>query len=107
MESVKEVVEAKVEEVLESKKEEIHEKVEDVAEKVDAVADKVCEKVEDELEKVIDKLEEIVPGGAKLVEVIDEALVGVGCSCGLFGWDISVRKSHRSQTKPLKSEPSS
>ena len=93
------VIEEKVEAVLEDKKDEIHEKAEEVAKKVDEVADKAAEKVEQAAESVIAKVEEVVPGGAKIVEVVDAALVGVGMSCGCLGWKFSVEKLARKQSK--------
>lgn len=86
-EELKEVVET----VVEEKKEEIKDVVEDVAKKVDDVADAACEKVEAVAEKALEKLES-VPGATKVVEVVDAALAGVACSCGLLGWEISARK---------------
>ena len=98
-EAVKEIVEDKVEAIVESKQEEIKEKVEEVAKKVDEVADKVAEKVEDAAELVIQKVEDVVPGGAKLVEVVDAALVGVSFSCGCLGWKFFVEKLARLPAK--------
>lgn len=93
------VIEEKVEAVLEDKKDEIHEKAEEVAKKVDEVADKAAEKVEQAAESVISKVEEVIPGGAKAVEIIDAALVGVGFSCGCLGWKFSVEKLARKTSK--------
>ncbi len=95
MESIQEVVEEKIEAVLESKKEEVQAKVEEVVQKVDEVADKVCEKVEESTQKVIDKLEDVVPGASKLVDIVDEALVGQAISCGCLGWTFSAVKSQK------------
>ena len=94
-EEIKEMVEA----ALEEKKEEVKEVVEDAAKKVDEAADKACEKVEDAIEKVLEE----VPVAAKLVEVVDDALAGVACSCGLLGWELSARKVRRSLAKPVAS----
>ena len=100
MESIKEVIEEKVESVLESNKEEVENKVEEVVKKADEVADKLCEKAEEASQKVIDKLDDVVPGGSKLVEIIDEALVGQAISCGCFGWTFSAVKSQK--MKPIQ-----
>lgn len=98
-EKLEAVIEDKVEEVLESKKEEIRDKVEEVVQKIDDEADKVAEKIDAVAEDVIKKVEDVVPGGAKVVEVIDEALAGVGCSCVVLGWTLSARKLPRSPPK--------
>lgn len=92
---VKEVLEEKVEAVIESKQEEIADKAEEIIKKIDDVADKTAEKAEQAAESVIAKVEEVVPGGAKLVETVDAALVGVGFSCGCLGWKFSVEKVSR------------
>jgi hypothetical protein len=89
---MEEKVKAVVEEKVESQKEVIEEKVEEVVKKIDEVADAAAEKVEDVAEVVISKVEEVVPGGAKIVEVVNEALVGTSFSCGCLGWKISVQK---------------
>ena len=99
LDTVKEIVEEKVEAIVEEKKEELKEKVEEVAKKIDAEADRVAEKVEQAAESVISKVEEVIPGGAKAVEVIDASLVGVAVSCGCLGWKFSVEKTAR---KPAK-----
>ena len=91
METIKEIVEDKVEAVVEEKKEEIKE----VAKKIDDEADKTAEKVEEAAELVLRKVEDVVPGGAKAVEVIDAALVGVAVSCGCLGWKFSLEKISR------------
>ncbi len=92
---IEEVVEAKVEQVLEAKKEEIAEAVKKVDESLDNAADKV----EDVVESVISNVEHVVPGGAKVVEAIDSALVGVAVSCGCLGWKFSVEKTARKTSK--------
>lgn len=97
MESIKEIVEDKVEAILEDKSDEIQEKAQEVAKKVDEIADKTAEKVEDAAELVLRKVEEVVPGAAKIVDVVDAALVGVGVSCGCLGWKFSVEKIARKQ----------
>ena len=111
-ESPKEIV-AKIEELVVP---ELLGKVEDlvpeVVAKVQEVVPEIAEKVEDAVKKVDDmandvlnKLVERVPQVARAVEVVDEALAGVACSCGLFGWTLSASRSPRS---PAKSEaPSS
>ena len=93
--AIKEVVEEKVEAIVESKQEEIKEKVEEVAKKVDEVADAVALKIEQSSEVFLAKVEDIVPGGAKVVEVVDAALAGVSISCGCLGWKFSVEKLAR------------
>lgn len=92
MESIKEVVEEKIDAVLESEKEEIKDKVEEVVEKVDEVADKVCEKIETE---VMERLAVMEPRVAKAVELVDEALVGKELTCGCLGWTFSAVKSRK------------
>jgi ferritin-like metal-binding protein YciE len=106
LDAVKQIVEEKVEALVESKQEEIKEKVEEVVKAVDDAADKAAEKVEDVVESVIAKVEEIVPGAAKVVEVVDAALVGTSVSCGCMGWKISVEKLPRSPAKPRQETPS-
>ena len=91
MESIKEVVEEKVDAVLESKKEEIKDKVEEAVEKVDEVADKVCEKIEAEVGRLVLMKPEV----AKAVELVDEALVGKALTCGCLGWTFSAVKSRK------------
>lgn len=103
-ESPKELVDelvAKVEEVLP-----------DLVLRVEEVLPELTDKLEDAVKNVDDlandalnKLVERVPQVARAVEVVDEALAGVACSCVLFGWMLSASRSPRS---PAKSEaPSS
>jgi hypothetical protein len=47
----------------------------------------------------LNNLVERVPEVAKVVEVVDEALAGSACSCGLFGWKLSMSRSRRSPAK--------
>lgn len=84
-----------MESILEPRSEELQNKVKDIVKDVDDVADKTCEKVEDSMEKVIDKLEDVVPGGSKLIEIVDEALVGQSVSCGCLGWTFSAVKNQK------------
>ena len=81
---------------------EIEEKVEQkaeelapaVVEKVEDVAQVVADKVEDALKPVADSLDKI-PVVGKVVDVIGDQLASRGCSVGLFGWTLSLRKSHQ------------
>lgn len=99
IESVKEVIEEKVEAIVESKQAEIKETAEEVAKKVDEVADELAAAVEASSEVFLAKVEDVIPGGAKIVEVVDAALVGVGFSCGCLGWKFSVEKIARLPAK--------
>lgn len=73
---------------------ELTDNLEDAAKKVDVLAN-----------DVLNKFVERVPQAARAVEVVNEALAGVACSCGLFGWTLSASRTPRS---PAKSEaPSS
>uniref|UniRef100_A0A6C0JLM7 Uncharacterized protein n=1 Tax=viral metagenome TaxID=1070528 RepID=A0A6C0JLM7_9ZZZZ len=78
----------------------------------------VVEKVEHQIESAVKKVDDMasdalkdavkrVPELANVVEVADEALAGSACSCGLFGWNLSVSKLHCSPAKPavLSTEP--
>ncbi len=105
METVKEIVEDKVEAILEDKTEEIQEKAQEVAKKVDETAEKVGDAAELVIRKVegafVDRVgrmtfvdESVV---SKAVDVVDAALVGVGVSCGCLGWKFSVEKIARKQ----------
>jgi vacuolar-type H+-ATPase subunit H len=76
--------------------------------KAEELVPEIAEKIEDAVKNVDDlandalnKFVERIPHGAKLVEVVDDALAGVACSCGLFGWTLSASRSPRS---PAKSE---
>ena len=90
-EKIREIVEEKVETIVESKKEEI----EEVVKKVDEAADELAAVVEASSEVFLAKLEDTVPGGTKIVEVVDAALVGASVSCGCLGWKFSVEKLSR------------
>jgi len=90
----------------------VEEAVPDLVDKVKEVLPEVSEKIEDAVKNIdnlandaLSKMVERVPQVANAVEIIDEALAGTACSCGLFGWTLSVSKAHHS---PAKSEaPSS
>ena len=86
---------AKVEEVLP----EVVAKVEEVLPEVVAKVEESVKKVDDLANDALNKLVERIPEVAKVVEVVDEALAGVACSCGLFGWILSVSRSPRSPAK--------
>lgn len=103
-ESPKEVIDqvvAKVEEVMP----ELVIRVEEVLPGLTDKVEDTVKKVDDLANDALNKLVEHVPQAARAVEVVNEALAGVACSCGLFGWTLSASRSPRS---PAKSEaPSS
>lgn len=84
---------SKVEELLP----EVLDKVEDVSEKIEDAVKNVDDLASDALNKFVER----IPQASKLVEVVDNALIGTSCSCGLLGWTISVSRSRHS---PAKSE---
>lgn len=99
-EVINEVV-AKVEEVLPELVAKVQEVVPELTDKVENAVKKVDDLANDALNKLVER----VPQAARAVEVVNEALAGVACSCGLFGWTLSASRSPRS---PAKSEaPSS
>jgi hypothetical protein len=118
-ESPKEIIDevvAKVEElVVPELLSKVEEMAPELASKVEELIPEISEKIEDAVKNVDDlandalnKLVERIPHGAKLVEVVDDALAGVACSCGLFGWTLSASRSPRSPAKPevpLNEEP--
>ena len=65
------------------------------------VVESTVKNVDDLANNALHKFVERVPVAAKAVAAIDEALAGVACSCGLFGWTLSASRSRRS---PAKSE---
>jgi hypothetical protein len=82
--------------------------IDQVVAKVEEVLPVVVSSVEDSVKKVdelandaLNKLVERIPQAAKVVEVVDEALAGVACSCGLFGWTLSASRTPRSPAKPV------
>ncbi len=90
----------------------VEEALPEVVDKIKEVLPEVSEKIEDAVKNIdnlandaLSSMIERVPQVARAVEVVDEALAGVACSCGLFGWTLSASRAHRS---PAKSEaPSS
>jgi ElaB/YqjD/DUF883 family membrane-anchored ribosome-binding protein len=105
--SPKEVVEqvvSKVEEVLP----ELVNKVQEVMPELTDNVEDAVKKVDDLANDALNKFVERVPQAARAVEVVNEALAGVACSCGLFGWTLSASRSPRSPAKPavLSSEAS-
>ena len=80
--------------------EEVVSKAEDL---IESAAKKVDDMATDALKDVLERSPEV----AKVVGVVDEALAGAACSCGLFGWKLSVSKPRRSPAKPevLSKEP--
>jgi len=102
----------KLDEVVSKVQEAVLDKVEEAAEKVEEVVPELADKVEDAVNHVdalagdaMNKFIERVPQAAKAVEIVDQALAGAACSCGLFGWRLSASRAPRS---PAKSEdPSS
>ena len=98
--SPKEVIDevvAKVEEVLPELVAKVQEVVPELTDKVENAVKKVDDLANDALNKFVER----VPQAARAVEVVNEALAGVACSCGLFGWTLSASRSPRS---PAKSE---
>lgn len=76
-----------------------------VVDVVDKKVDEVVEKVEEKVEKVqtdIEKLIESTPEVQKIVDVVDDVLVGRSCGCSVFGWKLSAEKVG----KTLKTPPS-
>lgn len=79
-----------------------------VTEKLETIVE---EKVAPEVEKLVEEVAKVVetlpPEAVKVVAVVDGALAGVGCSCGLLGWTISVKKGAplRSTQTVLSSTP--
>jgi nitrogen regulatory protein PII-like uncharacterized protein len=68
--------------------------------KVEDEIESAAKKVDDLANDALHKLVERVPETAKVVAVVDEALAGSACSCGLFGWTLSASRSRRSPAKP-------
>jgi hypothetical protein len=102
----------KLNQMAEKVEEAVLDKVEEVAEKVEEVVPELADKVEDAVNQVdalasdaMNKLIERVPQAAKAVEIVDQALAGAACSCGLFGWTLSASRAPRSPAKP--EDPSS
>jgi len=63
--------------------------------KVEDSVESAVKKVDDALDKVVERVPEL----AKVVEVVDGALSGSACSCGLSGWKLSASKLPRSPAK--------
>jgi hypothetical protein len=106
-ESPKEIIDEVVSKVEETVLPEIVSKVEEllpeVLVKVEEISDSVesmVKNVDDLANDALNKFVERIPQGSKLVEVVDNALVGTSCSCGLLGWTISVSRSQHSPAKP-------
>lgn len=109
--SPKEIMEevvSKVEEALPELISKVEELLPEVVDKVKEIVPEVSEKIEDAVKNVDDlandvlsKMIERVPQVARAVEIVDEALAGVACSCGLFGWTLSASRTRHS---PAKSE---
>ena len=57
-------------------------------------------KLEESAKATLDKIIVRVPIAASAVEIVDTALAGVACSCGLFGWILSASRSRHSPAKP-------
>lgn len=94
-------VEDEVSEVVENVTD-VASKVEDkVSEVVENVTSKVEEKVNKVIEETVNPIAEMVENNQvikKVVTVIDEKFAKRGCSFSLFGWMVSIHKSH--QTDP-------
>lgn len=72
----------------------------EVVSKVEDQVESAAKKLDDMAADALNKLVERVPETAKVVAVVDEALAGSACSCGLFGWTLSASRSRRSPAKP-------
>lgn len=108
VESKKEEVVEKVLEQVESKKEEIAEKVDAVADKAEAAIEKAGDEVGKKVEAVLDKLDNN-PQVAKALDILDDVLGdqlnGREISCSCFGWLVALRITRKSQmSAPAKSE---
>ena len=82
--------------------------VKEVVSKVEDQVESAAKNVDDLANDALNKLVERVPETAKVVAVVDEALAGSACSCGLFGWTLSASRSPRSPAKsaaPSSEEP--
>ena len=100
MEAVREEVEKKIEEAAPVIKETLDKIDEEGEKQLQEAVSKIEDHVEEKVEEALKKLEESAPEIAKLVDVVDEALVGRSCSVSFFGWVFSVERRRHPLATP-------